>query len=437
MKFNYKDTCLLSEKAIAMAGTRIIPEIERVRSVLKEGYDTDYASVNLPFDDGLLKSVLSVSRQKKKYNPKAIIVIGIGGSNLGTISIQEAVKGRLYNDLEPKVKVYFADTVDADKTSDLLKICDNILKAGNNILVNVVTKSGRTTETISLFECFVKLLKKHKKSGYNKYVIATTDKGSKLWDYAVKEDYSLLEIPKKVGGRFSVFSPVGLLPLSIIGLDIMKLRDAAAKMVKKCVQTDVMKNPAAISAIITYLQNKKGKNINDLFLFSTDLESIGKWYRQLMGESIGKQWDKNHSKKIYAGITPTVSIGSVDLHSMAQLYLGGPRDKYTTFVRVRNNKSNMRIPSYNAYELFVENIQGRQMSELMDAILEGTQIAFKKGKRPYSEIELPDKSEASIGQLLQFKMLEMIYLGSLMGVNTFDQPNVEEYKKETREILSK
>jgi glucose-6-phosphate isomerase len=190
------------------------------------------------------------------------------------------------------------------------------------------------------------------------------------------------------------------------------------------------------SAMMLAKHSQNGHNIHDLFLFSNDLESIGKWYRQLMGESIGKEYDAQ-GKQVFNGMTPTVSIGSTDLHSMAQLYLGGPYDKYTTFVRLQKNNHTVRVPRIAAYSKLVDTIQGRPMDEIMNAIVDGVQTAFKKGKRPFSELLLPDKSAFTIGQLLQFFMMQMMYLGVLMHVNPFDQPNVESYKVETKRLLQK
>jgi glucose-6-phosphate isomerase len=154
-----------------------------------------------------------------------------------------------------------------------------------------------------------------------------------------------------------------------------------------------------------------------------------------MAESIGKEFNKK-GERVNAGMTPTVSIGSTDLHSMAQLYLGGPYDKFTTFVRIKNSHSHLKVQSVEGYSDLVPEIHGKSLMGIMNATLEGTKAAFRCGKRPYIEINLPDKSEYSVGQFLQFNMMEIIYLGKLLNVNPFDQPNVESYKKETRKKMS-
>jgi glucose-6-phosphate isomerase len=239
-----------------------------------------------------------------------------------------------------------------------------------------------------------------------------------------------------VGGRYSVFSPAGLFPLGLLGINIERLLDGARSMRDTCININVEENPAAISAALQYLHYMSGKNISDLFLFANALESLGKWCRQLMAESLGKEFNKK-GETVNIGITPVISIGSTDLHSMAQLYLGGPNDKFTMFLSVENSNSQVKLPNLREYSKLVNGIQGKSLESIMSAIMEGTKAAFRKGKRPFMEVKLPCKSEYYIGQFLQFKMIETIYLGFLLGVNPFDQPNVESYKEETRKILQK
>ncbi len=187
-------------------------------------------------------------------------------------------------------------------------------------------------------------------------------KTQNYWNFALEKGFDLLEIPKKVGGRYSVFSPVGLFPLGLLGVNIDQLLKGAYDMKSRCLDTNLLKNPAVISATLIYLHYKKGKNIHDLFLVGNDLESVGKWYRQLMGESIGKEFNKD-KKRVFEGITPTVSLVSVDLHSMAQIYLGGPYDKFTTFVNVKQNNSDVVVPDIDEYSKLVDVIQGKKLKE--------------------------------------------------------------------------
>ncbi|MCR4263580.1 MAG: hypothetical protein NUV98_02570, partial [Candidatus Roizmanbacteria bacterium] len=262
-------------------------------------------------------------------------------------------------------------------------------------------------------------------------LIITTDEGSKLHQITQSKLLPLLTIPKNVGGRFSVFSNVGLFPLSVMGVDAKKLLAGAFDAREKSISDEIPRNPAALSAIILYLHAQKGRVINDNFFFNAEMESVGKWYRQLMGESVGKGTK---------GILPTVSVGSTDLHSMVQMYLGGPKNMYTTFYWSTENsyrkKPEPSVPESPVFTGLVSDIHRKKASDVLGIILKGTQQAYKKNGLPYTEIVLDDISEFSLGKLMQFKMMEIMYLGYLFGINTFDQPNVEDYKEETRRILS-
>lgn len=430
--FSY-DNALLGKTELEKTAKKLESELKALNRAARGKYEDDRASINLPVDAEFSRKVRGVARRVSALKPEYLVVAGIGGSNLGTIAVQEAVLGKLHNQLGPKVKVLYADTVDADSMTAIKKIIEPALRKGRAVVLNGVSKSGGTAETIANFEVLVSLLKKHRRD-YRKCVVVTTDKGSRFWSLAEKEGFATLEVPGKVGGRYSMFSPVGLFPLAVLGVSVDKLLKGAANMRKRCLQR--RSNPAMESALTIYSHQKKGKNIHDLFVFANDLESVGKWYRQLMGESVGKEKDRK-GKKVFAGITPTVSVGSTDLHSMAQLYLGGPFDKFTTFVRLEQFNNSIKVPALKEYDELVNDIQGVPYRQLMGAIVLGVQRAFKKGKRPFCEIVLPDKSEESIGQLLQLKMMEMMFLGALMNVNPFDQPNVEAYKRETKKILEK
>ncbi len=433
MKFNYESTCGLTSAQLEQAGQQLRPEIERISNACKTQYESVYASISLPSDACLREQVKSLARLKRELNPAILVVIGIGGSNLGTVAVLEALYGKFYNEEQPEAKVYFADTVDTDHIYDIIMLLEQEFEKGNAALITIISKSGTTLESVANAEVFIYLLKKYVPEAYERYIVAITDEGSKLWELAGQHRIDRLAIPKEVGGRYSVFSAVGLFPLAVLGIDIDELHDGAARMLQSCTSADIVANPAALSAVILAQNLKNGFTVHDTFLFSVDLESLGKWYRQLMGESIGKI---RKSDGAHTGITPTVSIGSTDLHSVAQLYLGGPHDKFTTFVVVQQNKSNIAIPKDTFASQLVANLNNKPLSSLMQAILQGTQLAYTQEKLPFVEVLIPVKTAAHIAAFMQFKMLEMMYLGFLLDVNPFDQPHVELYKKQTRKMLS-
>lgn len=434
LQLQYESTCLIDKQKLLQAGQKLLPELERIKTTLKHGYETEYASFNLVQDRDLVKTVAAAAHEKKKLSLSSIVLIGIGGSNLGTMAAQEAVLGTLYNLCANCIKIFYAHTIDSDYIAEILMHVERDLKQGGNVLLNVVTKSGTTTETIANFEVFLELLKRYRPD-YAKYIVATTDKNSPLWHLAQNNHWTVLEVPKNVGGRYSVFSAVGLFPLALLGVDIEQLRDGARTLLQGCLDQSIEHNPAALSALIKYIHYQQKITINDLFLFSVSLESIGKWYRQLMGESIGKEYAKN-GQKVEVGITPTVSIGSTDLHSVGQLYLAGPSDKFTTFVTLEKMHTKLAVPNFPEFNDCVPHIQQKPLAHIMDAIVRGTKQAYQQKQRPFCSLILSEKSPFMIGQFLQLFMCEMVYLAYLLEVNPFDQPGVELYKQQTREILA-
>jgi glucose-6-phosphate isomerase len=432
--FDYKESYLINNKNLEALHKKLLPEINRITQARTSQYATDYASINLPFDTELLKAVMALVEEKQEFSPTTLVVIGIGGSNLGTLAALEALRGRFYNE-HHDINVYFVDTVDTDHIEDIAQLVERDLATGDNIILNIISKSGTTTETIANAEVFLEILKSHRPYNYHQFVVATTDKNSALWKLAQEEEFACLAIPEHVGGRYSVLSAVGLFPLCFLDIDIEELMHGAQDGFAQSTQKELHDNYAALSAATLFTHYNHGLIIHDTFIFSIALESFGAWYRQLSAESLGKAYDKNN-KLINTGMLPTISIGSTDLHSVAQLYLAGPYNRFTTFITVNTNTTDMTVPNYEIFESLVPHIQEKPLAVIMDAILEGTKRAYHNDKRPFITVTLPEKSAYYIGQLMQIKMIEIMYLGFLLNVNPFDQPHVENYKKETKKILA-
>jgi glucose-6-phosphate isomerase len=404
---------------------------ERLRGIYESGtYTQAECSINLSKDDALLGQVQDLVKQKITPSLKYSIVVGIGGSNLGTKAVYDALIGHgdLF-DSRYNPRMLFAETTDPEMLVQMVAMLRD-LTSKDEVLVTLISKSGGTTETLANFEVIMEPLRTKFGDACLDRVVVITDEGSKLWNAAHVEEVSCLAIPAKVGGRYSVLSAVGLFPLASAGIDIVAIRQGATQMLDDCFATD---NLAARSAAVLATQSKNGRTINDNFFFHPELESIGKWYRQLMGESIGKERSLD-GQVVHAGITPTVSLGSTDLHSVGQLYLGGPRDKVTTFVSSATSVG-VEVPSERVFPDLVPMIDGKSAADIMTAILDGVKIAYQKAELPFMEVSLDAIDEQSLGAFLQFKMLEMMYLAQSMNVNCFDQPNVEDYKIETKRIL--
>ena len=437
IEFIYQDTADIDPVDLGSGEKELHDYIGSMNKVMESGrYDEPESSINLSFDENFKKSLLERIKQEKNKELKYIVVVGIGGSNLGTMALYQALRGMdvFMHDKDPKI--IFIDTVSPPLITKTIDFLNNQIDSPEEIIVNMISKSGETTETVANFEIVYNALKKKFGDKADDRLVFTTDKGSKLWNIAESKKLKLLEIPKKVGGRYSVLSASGLFPLGLANFNIEGFWAGAQEMAKRCLNYETYENPALVSAIISAHHYQKGIIINNNFFFNPELKSVGKWYTQLMSESIGREHNLK-GEKVNIGITPVVSIGSTDLHSMAQLYLGGRKDKLTQFVYASQKDNAPKVPTDLFMPGLVEDIEGKTVAEIMDAIFYGIKIAYIKNNLPFSEIVMHKISESTLGQYLQLKMMEMMYLAKLLGVNAFDQPKVEDYKRETREILKK
>jgi len=423
----------ISSTIIETQSFAVHPYIQTVRSVLAIGnYDAPESSVNLPTDERLLAAVEALIKNTTTPSLKYIFLIGIGGSNLGTKAIYEAVF--LARDVVGQTypKIIFVDTNNSVLLESYLTLLKSLSDPEEYLIISI-SKSGGTTETIANTEIF--LAAAEQKWGRRPdRLIVISGLGSPYLEVAQSIGAHCLTIPPQVGGRYSVFSAVGLVPLALAGFDIKELRHGAEVMATSCSHLEVNQNPAAISALIQVQAYHAGKNIHDLFIFNSQLESLGKWWRQLLGESVSKtEVDTHHAEVV--GITPTVSIGSTDLHSVGQLYLGGPNDKVTTFLSVEAKDVGIPVPIRRSFPSLLTMINNQTTGSIMNAILEGTKLAYNEHERTFMEIKLEKISLYELGAFMQFKMIETMYIGRILGVNPFDQPNVESYKTKTKQIL--
>ncbi len=412
--------------------TRLREYLARLREIRgDETYSTAESSLHLPFDKDILRRIETVWQATADPRLKYIIVLGIGGSNLGAKAIYDALWGN-YDVLEPEryPKIIWADTSDGV----LLEKLVHMIKSRTwpeEYLVIYVSKSGATSETALngslLWNVFGGEMEK------NRWVVIS-DRNSTLTVEAKKEGLRTLEIPEKVGGRFSVFTTAGLLPLRYLTGNLASLLEGARDMADKCLE-DAPGNLALIGASALVHAKEQGFRIHDTFLFQPSLESLGKWYRQLLAESLGKEKDRA-GKAVREGILPTVSIGSTDLHSIGQLYLGGPRMSFTSFISLTEPKdSPMPLREETLWEKVVPAIRGKTPQKLMASIRGGVEKAYIGRDLSFIDIQLDSLSLHEIGAFMQWKMIEVMLVGELLNVNAFDQPAVELYKTETRRIL--
>jgi glucose-6-phosphate isomerase len=412
-------------------GTSIDTLTERLRAIARVAtgvYETHEHSLRLPFDAAMRGEVAHCAQRYWTNQLRFVLVIGIGGSNLGAKAVYDALSSS-FGSAEGKPKMLFADTVSPRFLTDLEHLLLREVSYPEEIVINLISKSGATTESVVNAEIILAMLAERFPEILAR-VVVTTDRDSPLWKIAEKEGLGVLPIPKEVGGRFSVFSPVGLFPLALAGIDVDELCAGGRDAFETALEEE---NAPLRLATAVFRSMRSGVSVLNFFLFNPEMESMGKWARQLYGESLGKEKDRT-GKTIHAGITPIVSIGSTDLHSMAQLYLGGPRDKFTLFTYI-SERTHRRVPKKGVFLPLVAGVAGRSPDEVMSAIYQGVRSAYMSHRLPFGELAFSAVSPYALGQFFEFHMLTVIYLGELLHVNTFDQPNVEDYKRVTRSIL--
>jgi len=372
------------------------------------------------------------TRPIKKYAAKVreryenMVVLGIGGSALGTIAVNNAVNHSLSN-LLPKRKrngyprLFVADNIDPDQFGELLHTLDP-----KKTLFNVISKSGTTAETMSQFMIVYDMLNKKLKGKWKKKVVITTDAKKGLLREMVKEHkLDSFEVPANVGGRFSVFSAVGLLPLACAGVDIDALLKGSARMAERTAADDIMKNPAYLFSSILYLADiAKRKPMVVMMPYSSKLYGIADWFRQLWAESLGKRYSRD-GKEVYTGQTPIKALGATDQHSQVQLYVEGPFDKVTVFLEVEKFKTAMGIPEVYKDKPELAYLAGSSLNDLIRVEMLGTQYALTTHNRPNFSIKLPELNEYVLGQLVYLLELSTAFSGGLYNIDPFDQPGVE------------
>lgn len=402
---------------------------EELQSVYKESsYSSLYSSIVPPADTSALERVKKTIDDKCQQTPKAVVVLGIGGSALGTQAVAEALRGRYSNTMSELI------VLDAVSKRDITAAKKQLENYGpEEVLVFMVSKSGTTTETIANFELAMQYIFLNDGSWLDRLVIVS-DEDSELSKLAEEKEIAYLAIPQKIGGRYSVFSPVGIAPLYALGLDVDSLLLGAKEALESGLLVDSEDNEAMATAYNIFSHYKNGKTVHDTFLFDPSLESLGKWYRQLFAESLAKKENKYH-EEVYSGMVPTVSIGSTDLHSVGQLYMEGPDTVLTTFVLVKEEDPLVIQEENRVFPDLLPILGAKSSKDINTAIANGITGAYEQIGRPFIIEELPDTSAYSIGYYLQYKMLQIIYLSVLLEVNPFNQPGVELYKEITRREL--
>ncbi|MEA2708196.1 MAG: glucose-6-phosphate isomerase [Phycisphaerales bacterium] len=392
---------------------------------------------DLPYDDDM---VAAVNKEVEHFRDRCevLVVLGIGGSALGNIALQNALNPYTYNLMSDRTRtgpqVFVLDNVDPDQIKSVVDLITPKIK---KTIVNVISKSGETAETASQFLLFRDLLQQKLGKKYTDNILATTDpKGGTLRQIANAEGYRTLEVPEGVGGRFSVLSAVGLFSAGMCGIDMEAILAGAQAMDKRLKDADVLKNPAALIAAIHYALDRKGKHISVMMPYSTSLYSLGDWFRQLWAESLGKK-DGLTKKNIFAGQTPVKALGTTDQHSQVQLYREGPHDKLITFLEVERFNQKVAIPGGLKNAPTLDYLEGSNFQTLINSEKLATEYALLESERPTMTVLFPRISPETVGQFLYLYESAVSYMGALLEINPYDQPAVELGKQATYALMGK
>lgn len=395
----------------------------------KNGLGNDFLGwVNLPFDyDKAEFARIKAAAGKIQSDTDVLIVIGIGGSYLGARAAIEFLKGPYYNAVRKDVpEIYFAgNSISGSTLSDLLKICE-----GKRVSVNIISKSGTTTEPAVAFRVFRKLLEdRYGEAEAAKRIYCTTDKSrGTLKALADEKGYECFVVPDDVGGRFSVLTAVGLLPIAAAGCDIDALMAGAQKAVADYNKEDIAENPCYQYAALRNAFYRKGKSVELLVSYEPRFTMMAEWFKQLFGESEGKD---------NKGLFPASVTFSTDLHSMGQFVQDGSRIMFETVVTIDDNGSDVVIEKEENDGDGLNFLAGKTMSYVNQKAFEGTVLAHTDGGVPNLVISIDRADEENLGRLIYFFERACAVSGYMLGVNPFDQPGVESYKKNMFALLGK
>jgi len=401
-----------------------------------------YGFYDLYKNDAVFADIREKAEHFSSLKYDNLVVLGIGGSALGITALNTALNPPYWNLLsraarKGRPRLFVMDNIDPDTFKMMMRLCPP-----RKTLYNVISKSGETAETICQLLIIVEKLEQEVGAAAMKdhLVVTTSPKGPnapKSLLHPVADAYDLVsfEIPLNVGGRFSVFSPVGMFPAAMLGMDLDGLREGCARMDERCSVPSLTLNPAYLRAVMHYLlDTRKNKHIAVMMPYADALRDIADWYRQLWAESLGKRFAVDGTE-VYTGQTPLKALGATDQHSQIQLYREGPNDKIITMIDVGRFDSTLRVPDVLPQISGVDYLRGKTMNKLMNAEFLGTMDALKASRRPVIRITLPRITASTVAQLLYMLEVETAMAGKLYRVNAFDQPGVEEGKRNARKRM--
>lgn len=385
----------------------------------------EYGFYDLAVQEGAVRNISAFAEGLGQAHDH-VLVLGIGGSALGARALLNALKPPAWNELDDEGRDFFPrltvlDNVDPVSVHAALGRIDP-----RRVLVNVISKSGGTAETMAQYLVVRRWLDEALGGAAYRHLVFTTDpERGVLRQLAESEGIATLDVPPGVGGRYSVLSPVGLLPAALVGIDIAALLGGAARAVENAGETDLIRNRAALySALLWSADTMLGARIHVVMPYSDRLREFAQWYRQLWAESLGKRVNRQGAA-VFAGPTPVAATGATDQHSQVQLFMEGPFDKVITFLTVEDRARDVPIPAGEGMPEELAYLGGHTLGELLHAEYRATSAALARSGRMNLTLRLPGLDAATFGELIMFFQIATGYAGVWYNVNPFDQPGVE------------
>ncbi len=429
--FDYgKAKCFVSDQEVANMKKQVLSAKEDL--VNGTGAGNDFLGwVNLPEEyDREEFDRIEAAAKKIQGDSEVLVVIGIGGSYLGARAAIEFLRHSFYNTVSKEVRktpeIYYAgNSISTNYMQHLIDVIGD-----RDFSINVISKSGTTTEPAIAFRVFKKLLEdKYGKEEAAKRIYATTDKArGALKNLATEQGYETFVVPDDVGGRFSVLTAVGLLPIAVSGADISKLMQGAQDARKHAMEADYEENDALQYAALRNILLRKGKTIEVMANYEPGLHYVSEWWKQLYGESEGKD---------QRGIFPAAVDLTTDLHSMGQFIQDGNRILFETVLNVEESACEIKLEEEPVDLDGLNYLAGQTVDFVNKNAMNGTILAHTDGNVPNLVINIPKQDEYSLGQLFYFFEFAVGVSGYMLGINPFDQPGVESYKKNMFALLGK
>lgn len=412
----YYNNSLLQSNELKAKIYSYLEKLSEARKQPEFNQEEDF--VYLPEHKNSLDKLDKILSKTKEIEFDFIIYVGIGGANLGVMTVSKA--------LQTKKEIIFLENIDPDYNHKLYDLIRLNYEKGKKALFITASKSGTTVESLANFTYCLAFFKEIDNNWQKRTFIVTT-KDSLLAHIAKKENLNIILTHNYLVDRYSVLGLGSLFTLDLLGINIKELLNGASLANKRSLSNKIEDNDSALLAFDIFRGLQNNLSIYNLFIFSQNLETYGRWQRQLIAESLGKEGK---------GVLPIYSIGTTDLHSMTQLYLDGPKNIFTSFLTIEKHTHNEISDPYQILsETKLQQIFNKTHCELLSIITNAIKTTYNKQDLPFSEIIIPKLDEHALGELLQTTMIAVTFLGQLLNVNPFDQNAVELYKEEIRKIL--